>query len=116
MPNTTKESKARQRARNNASGHANAGSSGVTKQVEKIDPIEWEELHDGAEHVQDWLAVITNVSVMHNRTGQVTMIVPRAYVPEVTQLMLDSQEELLILRAYIVPKPKYQPADDDAEV
>jgi hypothetical protein len=29
---------------------------------------------------------------------------------------LDSQEELLILRAYIVPKPKYQPADDDAEV
>jgi hypothetical protein len=113
MPNNSAESKARQRERN---GNATrAGSSGMTKIVERMERKTYAELEDDLVHSVDIAGKITSLTTYANGSTGIQIVVPPAYAHEAMDALQGSRLMFTFVRVYHAPIPALLPPADPGD-
>jgi hypothetical protein len=96
----TAEGKARQRERNGVT--SGAGSSGIIKRfLKNFTYIEWEDVEDNAEHVTDFVGVITH-SQAGSSTASASLTATLEYSQQLLEAHLATRGNIAFIRVYVV--------------
>lgn len=113
MPNTSAESKARQRERNTAAGSTTrSGSSGAGMLIAHMQRKEFEDIEQVAVDGPGFAGQVTDVMMLANRDYKVSMVVPAAYAYELVDLGQDSATMFTFFRTSHVPRRAMLPERD----
>lgn len=117
MPNTTAESKARQRDRNTASGGpgTRSGASGAGQLIAHMQRKEFEDIEAQSIDGPGFAGQVTDVMMLANRDYKVSMVVPAAYAYELVDLGQDSATMFTFFRTSHVPRRAMLPERSDED-